>query len=261
MGKYIGSPWGKIRGKVDGSVGGAWKGIDWLRVLVLPISRGSLEKYKDYKAGKIASYSFSYKQMNVRHVVMNSLGYLSRKYYTLLLTPWLDYLTKHPSLKLGPMNAFIKTNVAPFFASFSDSKSKEYDAATNTPTLISLKVSKGDLEPIAAITSATYTAGTGACVVVTTKDIFGNGALTDELYWAVLRKPILASAGVDGTWEPALTLYGMADSTKTRNDEGFTVTLPKGLTAEDMVLYVYCKDAAGTIGYSDSVAIQIAAPA
>ena len=258
FGKYLGSPWGKIRGKLNGSVGGAWKGIDWVRVLVIPTTRGSIEKYRAFKAGTIGSFAFSYKQFNIRHAVVNVLGFLTRKFYSSLVIVWHDYLLKHPGLKLSEMNAFTKENIARFFASMPN-KNGEYVAATNAPLLTSLKVSKGDLEPVQTILTAVYTTGTGALVFTWATGIFENGLATDKIFWAVAKKPILESDGVAGTFNPSLYLYGMADAGSTRTTGTDTVTLPTGLTATDLTLYVFLQDLAGTIGYSDSKALQVSA--
>jgi hypothetical protein len=253
MGKYIGSPWGTITGKVDGSVGGKWKGINWLRKLVIPCSKGSIAKHTSYLNGSLKSYSFSYPQFNLRHAVVNILGFMTRKFYSRLEPVWLDYMTKHPGLKMSPMNAFVKANIASFFASMP-SKNLEYNAATNAPLLTALKVSKGDLEPVAAILTATYTTGTGATTFTWTVTCFENGLATDKVFWAVAKKPLINS-----TREPTLYLYGMADSAVTRTTGTATVTLPVGLAPADLVLYVFLKDLL-TIGYSDSKALQITAP-
>lgn len=252
--KYIGSPWGKIRGKLNGAVGGVWKGIDWGRVLVFPTQRGTLEKYQAYKAGKI--HIFSFPQMNIR-IVVKALGFLSRKFYSGLNPIWLDYLARHPGMRLSAMNAFVKTNIASFFASMP-SRGLEYIAATNAPLLTALKVSKGDLEPIENIATAIYTTGTGALVVTYGDGIYENGLATDKIWWAVAKKPILDSVGIAGTWEPSLYLYGMAQSNVTRTTKEVTIALPKGLTATDLTVYIFCKDSL-SIGYSDSKALAVAA--
>lgn len=254
MGKYIGSPWGTISGKVDGSVGGKWKGINWLRKLVIPCSKGSIAKHTGYLAGRLKSYSFSYPQFNIRHAVVNILGFMSRKFYSRLEPVWLDYLTKHPGLKLSPMNAFVKANIASFFASMPQ-KTQEYNASSNAPLLTALQVAMGDLEPVAAILTAVYTTGTGVLVGTWTPTCFENGLATDKIWWAVAKKPLINSTTLKST----VYLYGMTDSTIARSVGTVTINLPAGLTATDLTLYLFAKDLL-TIGYSDSKALAVSAP-
>jgi len=255
MGKYLGSPWGTIRGKLNGSVGIVWKGIQSVRVLVLPLNRGSLERKRQFEAGTINAHSFSYAAFNVKYCVTNVLGFMGRKFYTSIEPVWYDYLQKHPGLKMSAINAFVKANIATFLASMPN-KTAKYDAATNAPLLTSLKVSKGDLEPIQTISTAVYTTGTGALVITWAAGIFENGLATDKVFWAVAKKPAINAT----TFESTIYLYGMADAGSTRTTGTDTVTLPTGLTATDLTLYVYLKDAAATIGYSDSKALAVAAP-
>lgn len=258
MGKYLGSPWGKIRGILNGAVGGAWRGIDWNRVLVFPTQRGTLKKYRQFKAGSISN--FSYAQMNIRRAVLSPLGYIGRMHLgTFIYTIWDEFVTRH-SLKMTGLNVFVMKNAPNMYASMPH-KDQEYNATTNAPDLTVIKASDGDLEPTPALGAQTYVVGTGVLTLNWDKDTFGNGKATDLVYVVVLRKPILESFGVSGTWAPKLWLYGpLQVAGKTRVDETGTVTLPPGLTIADLTAYVFFKDAAGEIGYSPSVAKAVTAP-
>lgn len=257
MGKYIGSPWGQILGKLDDVVGGKWKGINWNRVRVIPTNRGTLLKYRLFKEGDLKSYQFSYPQMNVR-VIMKFLGYIGRLNLTAWIIPiWQTYATKH-NLKESGLNVFVRKNLATLLGTMD--RAAEYTVPANAPDLAEMLVSEGDLEPISVFTSAIYTTGTGVLALAWEKEVFGNGLLTDKVYAMIARKPILQGIGYTGSWEPALHMYGPIDTTKTRTDEAATVTLPAGLTAADLTAYLFCLDAAGTIGYGRSVAVQVTAP-
>jgi hypothetical protein len=63
------------------------------------------------------------------------------------------------------------------------------------------------------------------------------------------------------TWEPKLFVFPPSrGNTKTRTDATVTLTLPAGLTATELTAYLFFKDAAGTIGFSESVSLVCAAP-
>jgi hypothetical protein len=48
-------------------------------------------------------------------------------------------------------------------------------------------------------------------------------------------------------------------NSKTRTDGTVTFTLPQGLTVTDLMLFLFAKDAAGTIGYSPSISHTVSA--
>lgn len=258
MGKYIGSPWGKISGKLNGSVGIGWKGIDSVRKFLNPAQRGTLPDYRNYKAGLLSTRSFSYSQMNIRRAVLSPLGYVARMNLEALIIPvWEEFVTKH-GLKMTGSNAFIRANAATLFASMSNI-AEEYNATTNAPDLAVAKVSDGDLEGTPILT-AVYTTGTGNLVVTWNATCYGNGLATDKVWIVAFRKPILESVGVTGTWAPKLYCYGPLDGATARSAATATVALPAGLTAADLTAYLFFRDAAGTIGYSISNALQVTAP-
>jgi hypothetical protein len=87
--------------------------------------------------------------------------------------------------------------------------------------------------------------------------IFGNGLATDLVYAMVAKKAILDTT----TWETKLFVFPPSrGNTKTRADGAVALTLPAGLTAGDLTAYVFLKDAAGTIGFSESVSKICTAP-
>ena len=256
MAKYVGSPWGFLRGKLGDAVGSLWKTIDYVRVLCYPTQRGTYQNYLDYKAGLITIERFSYPQFNFRRLVLGPLGYVARMNMSNWIDPVWSRLATQEALLMTGMNLFIQKASALFWNSMPN-KDQEYDEVTNAPLLTSLVVSYGDLEPIANIFSAEYNAVSGELVVVTDGATYGNGQTTDNVYYLVMRKPL-----VDGTFQPTLYCYGNIPSQfpVLRRDSGFIATLPIGLTSVDLVLYVFCKDAADTIGFSPSKAFQVTVP-
>lgn len=260
MGKYIGSPWGYIRGKLDDAVGGAWKGINWVRVRIEPTQRGTLDKYRLFKDGLLDPSQFSYPQFNIRRCVLQVLGYVARFNLTSWIRPvWEELVTKRGWTMTGT-NAFVRRNAATFFSSML--RTAEYVVGLNEPDLEDLLVSDGDLEGTTA-GGATYVPGTGVLTVTWTASVFTNGAADDQAQVIVLKKPLLESVGRDGTWYPALFAYPFIPAPPSpafpaeRSAGTVDVTLPTGLAAADLVAYVFFRDAAGTIGYSPSLARQV----
>lgn len=257
MGKYMGSPWGFTRGKIGDVVGIAWKGIDSNRVRVLPAQRGTMKMFKDVLAGN-GSRRFSYAQWNVRNAALSPLGNVARENLLNFIDPIWEDLARDRKIAMTGINLFIKEALPAFFASMPN-KSAVYVAATNAPLLINLKVSDGDLEGIPSITTATYDTATGIVNVTFPVTFTRNGLATDKVYALVLRKPIM-----DAGWKPALTMYGTAVTptalTRASGTAGGTaLTIALGLTAADLCVYLFVKDAAGTIGFSESVARMVVA--
>jgi hypothetical protein len=256
MSKMVNKVLGDPLGKLGYIVGGKWKdGVYWLRGWVKPMQRGSVQDYKDYKAGKISS--MSYKQMNIRRAVLQVLGHIGRMNLTNWMDPvWGDYNLRHGVTNLTAMNQFIRNNASRLYYSLPN-RDQEYNSTTNAPDLTKMLVSKGDLESTPIMT-AVYTSGTGALEITFSSTCYTNGLPTDLSYAMVAKKPILESTGVTGTWAPKLFCYppSRGDS-KTRTDGKITLTLPTGLTAADLTAYLFFKDAAGIIGFSDSTALQV----
>jgi hypothetical protein len=255
MGKLTNNPLGDPIGKIGHVVGGKWKdGFYWLRAQVFPSQKGTIKDNRDYLAGTLPS--MSYKQMNIRNI-MRVLGKIGR----MNLSSWIDliysdYITRHGVTGLTGLNLFIKQNASILYNSLSN-KAIIWNESTNKMDLLQMKVSKGDLEEPQPITSAVYTTGTGALVITHPITFFGNGLATDKAYAVVVKKPILNVVN----WEGALYVYPPSlGDTKTRGDATLTLTLPAGLTATDMTVYLFYKDVANTLGFSDSVSRAVAAP-
>lgn len=242
MAKYIASPWGDILGKLGGSVGGKWKGIYWVRKLVYPTQRGTLAKYRQYKDGLIPLWQFSYAQMNIRRAVLQVLGYVARMNMSNWIHPVWDALVAKRGWVMTGANAFVKRNAATLFASMP-AKDEEFDPATNSPDLLDLIVSDGDLEPVASITSCMYDPLNGNLVIVWDPAVYTNGGDNDELRVVVAKKPLLESVGRDGTWYPSLYLYTFMYPAPLippiRSAGTATVVLPAGLALADLSAYVF----------------------
>jgi hypothetical protein len=255
MAQLVNKVMGDPIGKIGWIVGGKWKGMKyWLRGWVKPSQKGTIRDNRDYLAGKLSA--MSYKQMNIRNI-MRVLGKIGR----INLSTWIDviysdYLTRHGRTDITGLNLFIKQNAAILYASMSN-KAAIWNESTNKMDLLQMLVSKGDLEPVPSITSAVYTTGTGALVIAFDTSFYTNGLATDLAYVMIAKKPILNVVN----WEGSLYMFGPTrGNTKTRADGTVTVTLEAGMTATDLTAYVFFKDAAGTIGYSDSVSKAVAAP-
>lgn len=263
MGTYIGSPWGQIRGKVFDHVGGVWKGINWLRVRILPTQRGTLDLYRKLKDGLITPDQFSYPQMNIRRAVLQVLGYIARMNLSLWIYPVWEALCTKRGWTMTGANAFVRRNAATLLNTMD--RDIEYDPTTNAPDLATILVSDGDLEAPAGITSATYNTATGAVVVIWDASTYTNGADDDVCNLVIVKKPILESVGRDGTWYPSLFMYPIMAAppppgvAATRVDGTVTVTLPTGLSADDLTAYLFFRDDAGIIGYSASLGLQVTA--
>jgi len=152
----------------------------------------------------------------------------------------------------------IKRSAAILFASMTDSGA-EFDEATNTIDLTQMAVSDGELEAAAAIVTAQYTVATGDLNITWDPTTFTNGKPTDMAFILVVKRPLLQSAGVAGTWYPDLFMYGSAIPVappgiqKIRSDTWMTITIPAGLTAADLTAYIFFRDSLNEIGYSESL--------
>ena len=258
MGKYMGSPWGFIRGKVGDQVGGAWKGIDWLRKRIMPTQRGTMRLYDQAQAGTGVSL-FSYKQFNVRKIAFGPLGFMARENLTNWINPVWTLLAKKRKLAITGVNLFLKTSLPAWFASMTNTALK-YDSSTNTPDFTHLQVSDGDLEGIASITTAVYDTADGTIKCTYPITHTKNGAAGDKVYGVAVAKPL-----VDIRYKPTLAFYGDATVTPsvTRADGGIAqtvITIPLGLTATNVIVYLFCRDAANSIGFSPSIGKVCVAP-
>lgn len=255
MGTYTGSPWGNIRGKIDDAVGGIWKGIDWVRVRVLPTQLGTITKYRLWKEDP--TNPFSFKQFNIRRLVTQVLGYVARSNSNIVdwIRPIWDALVEKRGYTMTGTNAFVKRNAAILFASMTD-ENAEYEPTSNTPDLLEMLVSDGDLEPVASITTCAYDPLTGSVDVVFNSETFTNGQPTDSVCCIIMKKPLLQMEDEPDmtlwNWRPQLFAYIFipADPPAERSDGSFTVALPKDLDPTQLTLYMFLHDDA--IGYSPS---------
>lgn len=260
--KYIDSPFGFVIGKWADCVGGVWKGIYWVRARVNPTQKGTLAKYKLLKQGLIPSSQFSYPQMNIRRVVFQVLGFIGKNSLTNLILPVWEALVTKRGLALTGINMMIKRSAARLFASMTDINA-EFDEATNTIDLTEFLVSDGELEAAPSITSAGYNPATGVLQVIFDTSTFTNGQATDFAFLMVLKRPLLESIGVTGTWYPEAFMYGSAVPVPPpgvqalRSDGTFNMNLPIGLTAADLTAYLFFRDALNEIGHSESLGAQV----
>lgn len=262
--KYIDSPFGFVLGKWADCVGGVWKGIYWVRARVNPTQKGTLAKYKLLKQGLITPEQFSYPQMNIRRIVFQVLGFIGKNNLSNLISPVWEALVKKRGLALTGTNMMIKRSAARLFATMTDS-GLEFDPETNTIDVKEFLVSDGELESTPSITSAVYTAATGALVVAFDTGVFTNGSPDDFSFLMVLKKPLLESIGVTGTWYPEVFMYGSAvplpppGVPSVRSEGTITIDLPVDLDPADLTAYVFFRDELNEVGYSESLGLQVTA--
>lgn len=254
MSKYHASPWGDILGGLGDFVGGKWKGIYWTRKKVWPTQRGTLELYRLLKEGLISPERFSFKQMNIRRLIFSVLGWVGRTNLSGLIYPVWENLCAKRGLQLTGINLFTRRNAAHLFNSMPE-KNQEYDASTNTPDMREMLVSDGDLEPAPSVVACTYNSTTGKFLVQWDMACTKNGKSTDYAYVMAYCEPI-----IDDQWKPNGWMYGKAELPtppalpKSRGDSGgMEIDLPTGLTATELVGYVFFRDKLGIIGFSPSV--------
>ena len=145
MAKYIASPFGDILGKWGDVIGGKWRGVYWMRKRVYPTQRGTLEMYHLLKEGLISPERFSFKQMNIRRLVLQVLGWIGKGNMSGMITPVWTKLRRKRHLRMTGLNLFVRRNVATLWASLPNPE-QEYDASTNKPDMTKILVSDGDLE-------------------------------------------------------------------------------------------------------------------
>jgi hypothetical protein len=240
---------GYLRKKLGGNVFSKAKGdIHTVRARVFPTQRGTLKEYAAYVRTPYTAFSF--KQMNTRNVNRFLGAVVRQNLATLIDVVWNDFNIRHHVKKLSGGNQFVKVNKSPLYNSISN-KGAVWAEPGNCIDLTKMLVSHGDLEPTSGFTSAAYSAGTLTLTFVET--FFTNGLATDVAYCVVVNKKngkILSTSWTNDTY-----LYGPT-SVGTRGTPT-TMTLPTGLTKANLVAYIFFKDVAGTIGYSDSVAVQV----
>lgn len=252
MGTYIGSPWGFVRGKIGDAVGGVWKGVDWVRVRVLPTQRGTLGLYYDLKAGIINPERFSYRQFNIRRLILQVMGWLGKMNLSTLIYPVWEVLRAKRGLALTGINLFVKTSARDFWNTLPD-KDAEYDPVTNCPDVAKIMLSDGDLETLGGFTSMVYDPITGNCTYNWDTGIVKNGKADDYVYTFAYLKPIVTES-----WRPNGYLYGRADivPVSKRSNGNVIMTIPAGLAVADVTGFIFCRDKEGIIGFSPSLGRQ-----
>jgi len=233
MAKIEGSPLGVITGSMGTVTGSKWKGINVIRIRKGPTQRGTSLKLNQYIKGYLLKTEFSYKQFNLRHIVVNLLGTIARQHLEDIINIQWSTLATERHWRMTGSNAFLKANVGALFASFSD-PDEQYDPDTNAPNLREMLVSDGDLEP-AAISSGTYDQATGEIVVTWSSITYQNGLATDSAKIIIVRKPIINEI----TWKPTLIVYGPYACGTRGVPEAVTATIPAGLACTDLIAYIY----------------------
>ncbi|MDD2890959.1 MAG: hypothetical protein PHE49_10040 [bacterium] len=254
MGTYFASPWGTIRGKLKDTVGGSCHGIDWVREHVSPAQRGTLELYLQLKQGLIPPSRFSYKQMNLRRLVFQQLGYTGRTNLSTLIYPIWKKLCQKRHLPITGINMFVKRNAPELWASIPN-PDKEYNASTNCPDMSKMLVSEGNLEPISDFSSCAYNSATGNVTFNWDTTAIKNGKPDDYVFTFIFNKPIL-----DSQWRPNGYLYGNAQLLPpVKRTDGIAVfSITPGLNPLTLTGYIFCRDKTGEIGYSLSKGRQVA---
>lgn len=258
MAKYYGAPWGTIRGKLNGTVGTVWRGIQSARKYNVPTQRGTLEKYRMLKEGSIPPELFSYEQFNIRRIIMNPLMKISSDELEAWIHPVWTSQTKEKHMVMLGHNLLVKRNFHAFLNSMPN-KGQEFHPDTNSPELTALKMSDGDLEPTQEIKKAEYNSTTGGLAIEWDTNVYHNGSEDDVAWVMVLTKPIVEPpADETGNWQPALTILKIVNNMTRANGTGFSIPLPTGLNSADLTVFVFFFKL--DIGFSPSVSKQVTAP-
>jgi hypothetical protein len=241
MAKYYASPFGSIRGKVNGSVGVGWKGKNVLRKYAIPTDRGSLLKYQQYKGGIIPPDLFSFPQFNLRRVCNNPLFKIAHDHFQDFIVPIWKEMAREKRLLMSGTNLFMRTNTTTIYASFD--KTIEYDASTNKPDLTKLILVDGELETTQSMT-ATYDPSSGFMNFTWNTHHYTNGKDTDTVYAIILKEPVVIDVGATGHWQPSLVMFGPTQlrhdlAAATRADGAGLMTITPGLTASNLIAYLF----------------------
>jgi hypothetical protein len=154
---------------------------------------------------------------------------------------WIKRFWKQYERNTTYMNEFYRENV-PLQPSFSDESTPfEGDAEL-------VKIMKGDLEGVSFDGDQEYDDSTGDLVVVWDSSISGNGLSTDKVF-------VVVADGTSGVSE--------TDDSTTRADGTVTVSLPAGLTVDNMTVFIgtYRELTDGSLRTADGNAVDaVAAP-
>jgi hypothetical protein len=248
MAKYTASPWGNVRGKIGGSVGGDWKGISWVRERILPRQVGTKAKLFASKGGCVRGVIFSAPQMNIRRSVFTMLGGLGRKTLTTLMRPvWQSYCT-NKNLKMTGTNLFMSKNVRRLYDTINRNL---IPGSTNQPDWTQMRVSFGDLEASQSVTGATYASATGIVTITWDTNTYTNGSPDDDAFVAVYQAP---TSSEYGDYLPIGELF-VANTGQKRSAGSATISVPPGkpwlIPLGQLFAFVFFSDACAN--YSPSV--------
>jgi len=250
----MGSPYGTIRGKLNGTVATVWRGIQVIRQLKKPTDRGPILRYQQYKDGEITIDRFSFKQFNWRRLIYGPLQRIAVDNMDWIHVAWTpETIRKHQPMQ--GINAFLKKNLVNFYASLPN-KDQEYDPITNAPNLLTLRVADGPLEPTPEIKKAEYDTGSGELDINWDTSVTYNGNAGDTAYGLVLALPLLDSYGRYGNWQPALSIQFFG-TIGVRSMPTSPIQLDPGLDPDNLYFFVFFYS---EIGLSQSLVMQTTEP-
>ena len=253
MAKYTASPWGNLRGKLGGSVGGAWKGINWARAHLFPRQPGTLTKKRQSKDGCVRGIIYNANQMNVRRPVFGMLGFVGKETLTTLIHPVWQWLCDKRGLKLTGINKFVKENMRRLYDStWTGAGVGASFSGSNLPDYTKMIVADGDLEAAPSITAVTYSGATGIATVTWNTSVYGNGLPADNAWVAVYRKP---NAVEIGDYKPNGRLF-VSNTGQARSTGTATIAIPTALAVGELIGFAFFNDTCAN--YSPSVSKQAA---
>ena len=253
MAKYTASPWGNLRGKLGGSVGGVWKGINWARAHLLPRQPGTITKKRGSRDGCVRGIIYKPAVMNVRRAVFGMLGNITQQNLTTLIHPVWQWLCDKRGYKLTGINLFLKTNLRRIYDSvWTGAGTGVSFSGANLPDYTKMIVSDGDLEAAPSITTVTYSGATGIATITWSTAVYGNGLPADNAWVAVYRKP---NAVEIGDYKPFGQLF-VANTGQARSTGTATMSIPTALAVGELVGFAFFNDSCAN--YSPSVSKQAA---
>lgn len=252
MAKYTASPWGSLRGKLNGSVGGVWKGIEWARKLVLPRQLGTITNRNRSKESCIRGVIYAAKQMNIRRAIFTALGILGKDNLTTLIHPVWEWLCDKRKYKLTGINLFIKMNARRlWYSTWTGLGTGVTFDSNNLPDYTQMLVSDGDLEPTQAVTGATYVGGTGLTTITWNTATYGNGVPGDNTWLAIYVRPTAVQIA---DYRPSGNLY-VKNTGQLRSVGTAVIAVPPNLAAANLTAFVFFNDTCAN--YSPSMSSTV----